>query len=257
MLNMNLFGVSMVGSSICGYQGRVDEELCIRWYQLGAFYPLSVYFRPKMDATDSFALFKPTIRRHTQDALRLRYRLISYLRTLQHDQRETGNPIVRSLMMEYPSDPIARSIDTQFMWGAWLMVLPVLKAQSFTDKYYFPKGIWYNAYDLSKLLVSRGRYFSLRTPLKTIPVCVRGGAVLPYHEYDPDFQKLRKSPLHIVVFPNQDQKAKGSIVKEQFGAVRRTTLISFEYKRVSCLLFKSFVKATLTRFLSSSTSSYG
>ena len=179
IINMNILGIPMVGADICGFEGDSDKELCIRWSQLGAYYPFSrnhntLYARPQEPTawgTDTTAVIRA--------ALQERYHLMLYMYGLFVKSHAQGDPVVQGLFMQFPTDTFSHDKDRQFLWGAGVMVCPCLERGARTTWIYFPQALWYHIWTIE--LVSKGGEVipDYPSPLGSINVFVRGGTIIP------------------------------------------------------------------------------
>lgn len=106
----------------------------------------------------------------------LRMSLIPYLYSAFHEYLEKGVPPFRPLVLDYPDDAEARTIDQQYMMGDRLMVAPVVAGQH-EREVYLPKGRWYDFWT-GEARDGPGRV-TVPAALETIPVFVRGDCVMP------------------------------------------------------------------------------
>jgi alpha-D-xyloside xylohydrolase len=63
-----------------------------------------------------------------------------YLMRSAVEAHETGVPVMRALLLEFPDDPSAAFVELQFMLGPSLLVAPVFDDE--LAEYYLPPGRW-------------------------------------------------------------------------------------------------------------------
>ncbi|VDI02413.1 lysosomal alpha-glucosidase [Mytilus galloprovincialis] len=210
LLNFNMFGISMIGADICGFQLDTTEELCQRWYQLGAFYPFSrshnsVGLKPQDPASFSQDLIDST-----KTAYMIRYSLLPYLYTLFHKSHMMGETVARPLFFEFPQDKNTYSIDSQFLWGSSLMISPALQKGTTSIGAYFPSGVWYDWYT-GGAIRSNGSVVKLAAPANKINLHVRGGSILTLQDpdltttlrYDKTLRTKRKKKKKVISSGNE------------------------------------------------------
>lgn len=151
------------------------RELFVRWFQFGVFCPIfrvhGTYYSKEPWA------FGEKVEEILQRYIKLRYRLIPYIYSLAWKVYSEGYTIMRPLVMDFREDPIARSIDDQYMFGLSIMVSPVT-APSITEReIYLPKGLWYDFW--TGKLIPGGRWVICGAPLDRIPLHVRSGSIIP------------------------------------------------------------------------------
>ncbi|KAF0295157.1 Sucrase-isomaltase, intestinal [Amphibalanus amphitrite] len=205
ILEFSMFGFPHVGADICGFGGDTSEHLCLRWMQLGAFYPFSRNHNA-IENIDQDPAVWPSVAAAARDALGLRYRLLPYLYTLFWRASEMGETVTRPLAFQFPSDPTLRGVDTQFLWGDAVMVAPILDEASMTSvNVTFPAGQWWDlrsgalAYDADH---SGGVLYQVALD-EMIPVFGRGGAAVPTQRNATTTAASRANPFSLAVFGAQ------------------------------------------------------
>ena len=115
-----------------------------------------------------------------RDYLRLKMRMMPYQYTYCHEAHETGIPMVRPMVLEFPKDTVTYDNATayQFMSGEWLMIAPVYTRRKERKDIYFPAGIWYDFWN-DKTIEGGTWMKKYDAPLDICPVFVRQGAIIP------------------------------------------------------------------------------
>ncbi|PTU03767.1 alpha-xylosidase, partial [Pseudomonas sp. HMWF031] len=75
------------------------------------------------------------------EALKLRYKLIPYLKETAEKASQTGLPVQRAMALAFPEQPLSHGFEQQFMCGDDLLVVPCVVPGG-KIKYYLPKGEW-------------------------------------------------------------------------------------------------------------------
>ncbi|MFS8794895.1 glycoside hydrolase family 31 protein [Synechococcus sp. R8-2] len=199
LLNLGLSGVSFVGADIGGFGGNATPELFARWMQMGILYPLmrghsALGTRPHEPW--SFGLEVETICRQ---AIQLRYQLLPYLYSLFWESSQTGSPILRPLLYEFPDDPQTYEISDQAMLGSALLAAPVVRPGVRCRAVYLPQGTWFDWW--TGQAHTGPRYILVPAPLEQLPLFVRGGSVLPLAPPCPSTAHLRRDQPHLKLYP--------------------------------------------------------
>lgn len=239
MLTFNLLGIPLVGADVCGFSEETQEELCIRWTQLGAFYPFTRNHNAISVKPQDPTAFSPLARTAMKEALLLRYSLFPVLYTLFHHAHVHGHTVARPIMFEFPKDVKAYGIDKQFMWGKSLLVTPVLDPGVDYVDGYFPEGLWYDYYT-GDCVTSKGEELRLNAPLDKINLHLREGSIVPTQAPNLTLWVSTGQPLHLVSALSQDGSASGDLFWDD-----GETIDTYETNQYAYIIF-SIAQNTMT-----------
>ncbi|XP_030645548.1 lysosomal alpha-glucosidase [Chanos chanos] len=210
VLLFGLYGVPLVGADVCGFGGDTTEELCVRWTQLGAFYPFMRNHNDRPNAPQEPYVFGQEAQAAMRNATMLRYSLLPFLYTLFHYAHTSAHTVARALFVEFPFDPHCQTIDRQFLWGSSLLISPVLEQGTVEVAAYLPAGTWYSLHS-GQPYYSKGQYLVLPASLDTINVHVREGHIIPQQVPALTTAVSRTNPFLLTVALSSEGWAKGEL----------------------------------------------
>jgi alpha-glucosidase (family GH31 glycosyl hydrolase) len=115
-----------------------------------------------------------------RDYLKLRERLLPYFYTYAAEAHRTGAPLAKSMILEYPDDPMTWDGTTthQFLAGREFLVAPVYTDSDVRDGIYLPEGTWVD-YWSGRITTGPVTLDGYEAPLDRLPLFVKAGAVIP------------------------------------------------------------------------------
>ena len=192
-IHMGVAGIPWWTTDIGGFHnGNIEDpkfvELLIRWLQFGAFCPVmrlhgdrepyeevstaTGEYRLRSGADNELWAYGDEAFDVMAPYLHLREAMRSYTRDLMRQAHEEGAPVMRGLFYEFPNDPNAWQETTEYMFGAALLVAPVIEQGATTREVYLPNGAqWVSPWDGE--LHEGGASVTVDVPIDRLPIFVR------------------------------------------------------------------------------------
>ena len=107
---------------------------------------------------------------------KLKCRLMPYLYRAAIQAHENGTPMLRAMMLEFPTDPACNYLDLQYMLGDSLLVAPVFNSDGKVSVY-IPDGCW--TILLNESVLVGPRWEQETHDFMSLPLLARPNSVIP------------------------------------------------------------------------------
>lgn len=158
-LNMAMCGIPWWNTDIGGFFGaHIDSEefreLIVRWFQYGVFCPVMRIHGSRFGWDSTRDIKEPTGGDNEvwsfgeentpvlSDLIKLRYRLIPYIKAQMDIASRDGIPVMRPMFLEYPDDEVCYETGDQYMFGEDILFAPITEQGQTSRKVYLPEGKW-------------------------------------------------------------------------------------------------------------------
>lgn len=192
-LSLGLSGFTFWSHDIGGFTMKTPEDLYRRWLPMGA---LASHTRTHGQAPKEPWEYGEAFQDYFRKAIELKYRLMPYVYTQSKLAADKGLPMVRALLVEFPDDPGAWTVDNQYMFGSDILVAPMFENGN-ERQVYLPKGKWV---DYQSRQTYEAGWHTIGTGELEVAMLVREGAVLPHVEVAQSTDAIDWSAISLQLF---------------------------------------------------------
>ena len=172
-LSFGLSGFSFWSHDMGGFVQSTPEGLYRRWLPFGF---LTSHTRAHGAPPTEPWLYGESFTDAFRASAEMKYKLMPYVVKEAQKCVQTGLPMVRALLLEYPDDPAAWTIDDEYLFGSDILVAPMMTEG--TDRsVYLPEGKWVD-YQTKKTY--SGGWRTIAPGSIPCVILVRKGAVIPH-----------------------------------------------------------------------------
>ncbi len=184
--------------------GKKDDELYLRWVQLGVFSPVM-----RLHSTNNeFAGKEPwnfsgPVQRIATDALRLRHKLLPYIYTMNYRTHTECRAICEPMYYAYPEDKSAYECRNEFFFGTELIVAPItehtsLKTNLAGVNVWLPEGRYTDIF--TGRIYKGNKFVKMFRDIDYIPVLAKEGAIIPMSANDKTNDCSNPETLELLVY---------------------------------------------------------
>ena len=184
--------------------GIKDDELYLRWVQLGVFSPVM-----RLHSTNNEFMGKEpwnysgSVGRIATQALRFRHKLLPYIYTMNYRTHTECRAICEPMYYAYPEDKSAYECRNEFFYGTELIVAPVTEHTSAKTNLagvnvWIPEGRYTDIF--TDRIYSGNQFVKMFRDIETIPVLAKEGAIIPMSENCRKNDCTNPASLEILVY---------------------------------------------------------
>ena len=173
-LSFGMSGFGYWSHDIAGFEDQATPDLYKRWTQFGLlsshsrYHGSTAYKVPWLYGDEAVDV--------AREFVDLKLQLKPYLLKMAQETHETGVPMMRAMVLEFPDDPTCEDIDTQYMLGDDLLVAPIFREDG-VARFYVPDDgsgqPWTNI--ITKTAYEPGKWYTEQYDYHTLPVLARPG----------------------------------------------------------------------------------